>query len=87
MLDGAVWTSSSTIERTVFDGIGEADALVAAGIAADLRVDADHAAVHVEQRPAGVAVIDRGIGLDRVVDREVVRRRDLAVERADDPRS
>ena len=40
----------------------------------DLRVDADHLAVDVEERPAGVAVVDRRVGLDRVVDREVVRR-------------
>ena len=30
-------------------------------------------------------MVDRRVGLDRVVDREAVRRRDLAVERAHDP--
>src|SRR5262249_47227976 len=34
------------------------------GPAVDLRVDADHLAAHIEQRPAGVARIDRDVGLD-----------------------
>src|SRR5262249_53360276 len=33
---------------------------------------------------AGVAVVDRGVGLDRTGDRELVRRSDRAVRRADD---
>ena len=33
----------------------------------DRRVDADHLAVHVEQRAAGIAAVDRGVGLDEVV--------------------
>ena len=37
---------------------------VAAGAAINLRVDADHFAAHVEQRSAGIARIDRNIGLD-----------------------
>ena len=59
------------------DGVGrhgEADPVVAAGLALDLRVDADHPPFEIEQRPARVAVVDRGVGLDRVVDREAVRR-------------
>ena len=79
-----VESSCATIE---LDGVRrdrEADAVVAAGVALDLRVDADHLALEVEQRAAGVAVVDRRVGLDRVVDREVVRRGHLAVERADD---
>ena len=32
----------------------------------DLRVDPDHAAGAVEQRAAGVAGVDRGVGLDHV---------------------
>src|SRR4051812_31907041 len=43
----------------------EADAVVAAGVALDLRIDADHVAAGVEQRAARVAVVDRGVGLDR----------------------
>ena len=58
----------------------EADAVVAAGVALDLRVDADHLAAEVQQRAAGVAVVDRGVGLDRAGDRVVVRRRDRAVD-------
>src|SRR5690349_5542221 len=42
----------------------EADAVVAARVALDLRVDADHVAARVEQRAAGVAVVDGGVGLD-----------------------
>ena len=62
----------------------EPDADVGAGVAGDLRVDADHLAGRVEERAAGVAVVDRGVGLDRVVDRELVQRLHLAVECADD---
>ena len=68
------------------DRHGVADALVAAGLRRDLRVDADHAAVAVEQRAAAVAGVDRGVGLDRAVDREAVGRGQLAVDRADDAR-
>ena len=38
----------------------------------------------VDQRAAGVAVVDRRVGLDRVVDRERVRRLDLPLHGADD---
>ncbi len=38
----------------------------------------------VQERPAGVAVIERGVGLDRVVDRGAVRGDDLPLERAHD---
>ena len=50
----------------------------------ELRVDADHGARAIDQRTARVAVVDRGVGLQRVPDREVVRRRDLAVDGRDD---
>src|SRR5205085_8484421 len=43
------------------------------GIAADLRIDPDHAPARVEERPARVAVVDRRVGLDRV-DEAVTRR-------------
>src|SRR3954453_21520748 len=62
----------------------EADAVVAAGVALDLRVDADDVAGRVEQRATRVAVVDRGVGLDRARDREVVRRVDRPVEGTDD---
>src|SRR4051794_38269845 len=59
----------------------EADADVAAAAAArlDLRVDADHAPGGVEQRAAGVAGVDRRVGLDDAVDLEAVRRLDRAL--------
>ena len=56
---------------------------VVAGL--DLRVDADHVAAPVQQRPARVAVVDRRVGLDDVVDRVAVRCGDRALDRADDP--
>ena len=46
---------------------GEADADRAARRRVDRRVDADHLAVHVEHRAAGIAAVDRGVGLDEVV--------------------
>src|SRR6186997_2369141 len=73
--------------RDRLDGVGgdrEADTLVAAGVALDLSVDADDLALSVEERTARVAVVDRGVGLDRVVDRKVVRRGHLTVQCADD---
>ena len=48
-------------------GDREADADRAAGGRDDGRVDADHLAIHVEQRPARIAAVDRGVGLDEVV--------------------
>ena len=47
------------------DRDGEADALAAAG---DGGVDADDLAARVEQRAAAVAGVDRGVGLDEVVE-------------------
>ena len=58
--------------------------LDAAGL--DLRVDADHLAGGVEQRTARVAGVDRRVGLQDVVDREAVGRRDLALKRRDHAR-
>ncbi len=46
----------------------EADALVAAALAREnRRVDADQAAVKVDQRAAGIAGIDRGVGLNEIL--------------------
>ena len=47
----------------------------------DQRVDADHFAVEVEQRAAGIAAVDGGVGLDVVVIGTGV---DVAVARRDD---
>ena len=67
------------------DRHGEADPLRAAVVAPDLRVDPDHPPGGVEQRPTGVAVIDRRVHLDRV-DQVVLRgqRLDRALGRRDD---
>src|ERR1019366_7615774 len=46
------------------DRYRERDAFVAAGAAVDLRIDADHFALEIEQRSTGIAWIDRDIGLD-----------------------
>ena len=46
------------------DRNGERQAHVAAGAAEDLRVDADHFALQVEQRAAGVAGVHRHVRLD-----------------------
>ena len=62
---------------------GEADPLVAAGLAVDRGVDPDQLAARVDQRAAGVAGVDRGVGLDEVL---VVATRpfEAAAGRADD---
>ena len=62
-------------------GHREADADRAAGGRDDRRIDADHLAVEIEQRAAGIAAIDGGVGLDVVVigtgiDVAVARRHD-----------
>ena len=59
------------------------DVAVVAGVL-DLGVDPDHLALFVDQRAAGVAGVDRGVGLDHVRDREAVRGFDLALEGGDD---
>src|SRR3989442_9377213 len=47
------------------DGDREAVTRVEAGLARDRRVDADHLAADVDERPARVARVDGGVGLDR----------------------
>src|SRR6185312_11001828 len=63
----------------------EADPLGVAGVAVDLRVDADHAPASVEHGAAGVPAVDRCVGLDRV-DEVVARGQggDGALRRRDD---
>ena len=51
------------------------------GARADRRVDADHLAASVDQRPPAVAEIDRGVGLDVPVERAVEQ---LPSDEADD---
>src|SRR5262249_30543307 len=48
-------------------GNREADADVAVRVRQDLRVDSDELALRVHERAAGVAVIDRGVGLEEVL--------------------
>src|SRR3954452_14835946 len=70
-------------------GHREADADVdVAGLAGrrDLRVDADHARAHVEERAARVAGVDRCVGLDDLVDLDAVGGADVAAEAGDDAR-
>ena len=50
----------------------------------DLGVDADHAPARVEQRSAGVAGVERRVGLDHVVDREAARRGQAPLQRRHD---
>ena len=47
-------------------GNGEADALGAAGFGKNGGIDAQQIAMGIHQRAAGVARVDRGIGLDKV---------------------
>src|SRR4029077_446928 len=60
---------------------GETDAHRAARRRNDRGIDADHLAIEVEQGPAGIAAINRGIGLDVVVVRPGI---DVAVTRRND---
>ena len=83
--------SSATRLRLVDrDGEGEADVAglgVGGADRADHRVHADHPAGRVDQRAAGVALVDRGVGLDRrVVAGRAARLAGLdgPVQRADD---
>src|SRR5262249_2552597 len=85
---------AAALEQLLDDAVGgvagdrEADPDRAAAAAAglDLRVDADHLAVRVEQRAARVTRVDRRVGLDHVADLEAVRSLDLALKRGHDPR-
>ena len=67
------------------DRHGEADAVVGAGVGLDLLVDPEHPGAAVEQRAAGVAGVDRGVGLDRPLDLELGQRFHRAVGGRDDP--
>ena len=73
-----VHAQQATLDRAVFqqlvhdaaghvDRDGEADADVAAGARQDGAVDADQLAPEIHQRAAGVAGVDRGVGLDEVL--------------------
>ena len=69
------------------DRDGEPDAHVALSIGTaglDRRVDPDHLTLRAHQRTARVPVIQRGIGLDGVVDREAAPRAKRALDSAHD---
>jgi hypothetical protein len=65
------------------DGAKPMPALAPLGLAI-CGVDADQPAGGVEQRAAGVAGVDGGVGLDHAADGAAVEGLDLAVQRADD---
>ena len=60
------------------DRDAEADPLVAAAVGGDRVVDPDDLALHVHQRPARVARVDRGVGLEEVLVLDVLRARPCA---------
>src|SRR5438105_463506 len=66
------------------DGDSEADASAGTRRREDRRVDADQPSRRIQQRPARIAGIDRGIGLDHVRDLATAAGRQPALERADD---
>src|SRR5690606_9585252 len=63
------------------DGDSQRNAHEAAALRNDLRVDADHFPGQIDERAAGVAGVDRDVGLDKG---QVIAR--LAVDGADDAR-
>ena len=63
------------------DGDGEANAL---GAADDGGVDADDTAVRIDERSAGVAGVERGVGLDHVFDRATALAAQRPTEGGDD---
>jgi hypothetical protein len=83
MLDAAVLDQRLGHALSGVAGDRIADTVAAAGVAPDLCGDADDPALRVEDGPAGVAVVERGVGLDGVLDREAVRGPDLASDGAD----
>ena len=68
------------------DRHGEPKAVVASAGRGDLLVDADDLALTVDQRTAGVALVDGGVRLDAVGDRLAVRRFEAPPRRRDDAR-
>src|SRR5436190_24310573 len=66
------------------DGDRKANAGAGARRRDDGRVDADQPSRRIQQRPARIARIDRGVGLDHVGDLAAAAGRQPALERADD---
>src|SRR5262249_57475531 len=61
---------------------GKADADRTAGGRDDRGIHSDHLALEIEQRPARIAAVDRGVGLNVVVVRSRI---DIAIARGHDP--
>src|SRR5205823_7927693 len=62
----------------------KADADIAASRCQDRGVDADNPALQIDERPAGIARVDRGVGLNEIL---IAFDTKTAPERADDPGS
>ena len=58
------WTAASTTRRTISAGIAKPMPLEPPPLREDHRVHADQPALHVDERAARVAGVDRGVGLD-----------------------
>ena len=69
------------------DGNGEADAGGGAAGRIDRGVDANDFPVRIDERPAGIAAVDGGVGLNGFVNESGLAGLDGAPERADDARS
>src|SRR5436190_15239058 len=85
VLDAAVGAKLVERLRREADRDREADPLIAARRRVDLLVDPDHVSVRVQHRPAGVARVDRGVGLDRALDLEPGQRLDRSIGGGDHP--
>src|SRR5712672_1290173 len=66
------------------DRNGEADAGGGAARRVDRGVDADHFAARIDQRAAGVAAIDGGVGLNGLIDESGLAGLHSAADGADD---
>ena len=62
------------------DGDGESEAVEGAAAAVNLRIDGDNFAFTIKERAAGIAGVDRRIGLD---ERHIIAARQVAGDRAD----
>src|SRR5206468_5926832 len=81
--DGAVLDQAAGDELHRVDGDGEADSLRRQD---DRRVDADDLSRRVDQRPARIPGVERGIRLDDVVDQTARRRAQRPTQGADHAR-
>ncbi len=66
------------------DGNGETDACGGASGRVDRGIDADSFAMTVDERAAGIAAVDRGVGLDGFINEGALAGLDRAADGADD---